>query len=81
MESKQDKSVLCQCEVCGKNVFVPVIGMWTYKKADHHANGNIKYFCGWNCMRKYEKAYDEESRRRRSEGQKRGRKLMREIAG
>ena len=52
-------SKLCNCAVCGKEVFIPVVGYWVYKKMDYMDDKEMKYFCGWNCMRKYEKEYEE----------------------
>lgn len=63
-------SLLCNCEECGREVYIPVVGMWVYKKRDHldEKKGATKYFCGWNCMRKYEKRYEEEKEKRIQDG-------------
>ena len=67
---EQLTSLLCNCETCGREVFVPVVGIWAYKKRDHleEKRGVVKYFCGWNCMRKYEKQYEEEKAKRIQDG-------------
>lgn len=47
------------CAVCGKHVERLYMDEWIYKKFvyGHKKDEWAKtlYFCGWNCMRKYEK--------------------------
>ena len=82
IDKNQSISLLCNCDVCGREIFIPVVRYWAYKRSDHHHNGDSKYFCGWNCMRKYEKEYEEECRKRRSEGQKKSlEKRKKEMVG
>lgn len=54
----QNYSVVCNCSICGKGIFIPVVNMWAYKRSDYFNNGNIRYFCSWGCMRKYDKDHE-----------------------
>ena len=40
------------CPVCKKEFYV-YSGDWIYKKS--HYEKKTTYFCGWNCMREWEK--------------------------
>ncbi len=51
------------CPVCGKKFGSLAFEQWIYKI--RVVDGTL-FFCGWNCMRKYEKApYEERLRIRR----------------
>ena len=67
-------SKMCKCGVCGKDFFIPVVGYWVYKRENHLKDGNEIYFCGWNCMRKFEKEYEEKKAKKLEERKKRMRK-------
>ena len=52
MWSALGNDVKCTC--CGKDVYA--YGRdYVYKK---QYKGKIKYFCGWNCMRKFMREHD-----------------------
>jgi hypothetical protein len=55
-ETKKDKYETCP--VCGKIFYIGMMTEWIYKKYDKNAKSyeRRKLFCGWNCMRKWEKA-------------------------
>lgn len=60
----QNFSKLCNCGECGKQIFIPVIGYWVYKRTDRSEDGGMRYFCGWNCMRKYDRELEEKRMKR-----------------
>lgn len=43
------------CRVCGKKFFTSNPAVWTYRRQDK--NNHVVWFCGWNCMRTYEKTH------------------------
>ena len=43
------------CRVCGRNFYTINPTQWTYRKLDKY--GHAVWFCGWNCLRTYEKAH------------------------
>ena len=52
--------VMKTCAICKKEIFIGNVESWTYKKDCYGVNTRGKiYFCGWNCMREYEKQYPE----------------------
>lgn len=57
--SEHAYSQYTQCHTCGKNIYIPVVAMWTYKAHNYKGQHDRVYFCGWNCMRKFEKDRDE----------------------
>ena len=44
------------CETCGKQFICHDPRHWTYRKYATYEKGrsNIRYFCSWGCMRKWE---------------------------
>ena len=64
-ETEQNISIMAKCGVCNKDIFIPVVKMWTYKRYDEHTDGRLKYFCSWGCLRKFEKEYEKETDRRK----------------
>lgn len=49
--------MIFNCETCGKQVERSYMDEYIYKKSffDKEKGWITIYFCGWNCMRKYEK--------------------------
>ena len=56
-----------KCAVCGKERFKN--GSWIYKRLGYP---NTKFFCGYNCMNKFDKAVKEqkEAKQREKEAKK-----------
>ena len=67
MGDKQNYSIICECATCGKQIFIPVVSMWAYKKNDNYNYGAVKYFCRWSCLRKFEKEYEEKKTKKKAE--------------
>ena len=51
-----ERDPLYCCEWCGKNFYTLNPTAWTYRKKTPASR--ILYFCGWNCMRAWEKDRD-----------------------
>lgn len=47
-----ERDPLYCCEQCGKKFYTLNPTGWTYKKI---VNGRLAYFCGWNCVVRWEK--------------------------
>ena len=43
------------CRVCGRKFYTINPSSWTYRKQDNR--NHVIWFCGWNCMRAYEKTH------------------------
>lgn len=54
MSCDVNKSDLKKCPICGKE-FIMYDPNWIYRFV---YNGKTHTFCGWNCMRKFEKKYN-----------------------
>ena len=52
-----------ECAECGKKFYNTAIEQYIYKK--YKPGRGIAYFCGWNCMRKYEKKRAEARKNRK----------------
>lgn len=61
-------SRMAKCAECGKEFFIPCVSYWTYRKPAWRAtHEKTVYFCGWNCMRKWEREQEEKRRAKRLE--------------
>lgn len=60
--AKDDGSQMYECPVCGREFYAPDSNMWGFYKfvrGNAYENYNRRLFCGWNCVRKWEKKYGE----------------------
>ena len=54
------------CAFCGERFYIDNPGYYVYKKpASTKGSASMIYFCGWNCMRGFEKKKEEEKQKRR----------------
>ena len=59
------------CHVCGKNIYIPCVADWCYKK---NLDGKNAYGCTWTCFNKIEvrqsrvKPYENEQIKKELEG-------------
>ena len=67
---RKPQSKVDVCPVCGKEFFIPVMGMWVYRRWDNRKE-HWCFFCGWNCMRTFERRYEEDKKRRAEENSRR----------
>lgn len=52
------------CAACGKDFYVFNLEDYIYRrKLGRKEQGGTVYFCGWNCMRAWEKTHKEPSKR------------------
>jgi hypothetical protein len=68
-EVKKVRSEICNCGYCGKEFFVPIVNEWVYRRKDFIAlpkTGELKFFCSWGCMRKFDKEYEEKLNEKRA---------------
>ena len=66
------ESRICDCDMCGKRFFVPIVGMYVYKRPGYWRDECRElYFCGWNCMRKYDAEVEKKREERREATRKR----------
>ena len=56
--------MIVKCHVCGKDIDLSLYGDYVYKKIKYKGQ-NYLYFCGWNCMRTYEKKEEKNNVKRR----------------
>lgn len=60
------------CPECGKLFFVNDAEAWVYKRsAVVDGESRVRHFCKWSCMLKFDKRYEEEKQKNRSESAKR----------
>ena len=49
-----------KCKVCGKDIFIGNLEEYVFKRKSWAVNTRgMIYFCGWNCMRVWEKEHPE----------------------
>ena len=51
---KDNPNLWHTCEQCGKKFYIGATGTWSYKKKHGKHDGYQAWFCGWNCMNKWE---------------------------
>ena len=54
-----------KCYVCGKDIDLTIYNDYIYKKEHPDSKSRTIYFCGWNCMRTYEKKEEKNNVKRR----------------
>lgn len=53
------------CAFCGEQFYIDNPGYYVYKKpASTKGSASMIYFCGWNCMRGFEKKKEQEKQKR-----------------
>lgn len=54
------------CAFCGEQFYIDNPGCYVYKKpASTKGGASMIYFCGWNCLRGFEKKKEQEKQKRR----------------
>lgn len=54
------------CAFCGEQFYIDNPGYYVFKKpASTKGSAPMIYFCGWNCMRGFEKKKEQEKQKRR----------------
>lgn len=48
-----------KCSMCGRRFIAMDISQWAYKRMAKH----MKYFCSYNCMRKYDMSLEEKRKK------------------
>ena len=70
------------CPSCGKLFYVTDCERWAYKRnVSEKGNGEVKHFCKWSCLLKFDREYEEAKRRKRSESAKEQHKRQKQKEG
>ena len=51
------------CIMCGKERYMGNLDGYVFKRKDNRGSGSMLYFCGWNCLRAWEKQFPEKQLR------------------
>lgn len=63
------------CPMCGKRFFVSDTAIWAYKRSIRKGErAYLIYFDKWSCLSNYEKKYEEDMRKKRSDAVERARR-------